>query len=84
MNYTYLNLIFILNRIMASQDMTLSSCDEEVADFCHVCKAKFDQPKVLSCLHVFCEECLKKNLPENGFHPNMLECPDCGQETKVN
>lgn len=68
---------------MASQDMALSSCDEEGADFCQICKAKFEQPRVLSCLHVFCEECLKKLVPENGFLHNVLECPTCGQDTKV-
>ncbi|KFM56989.1 Brain tumor protein, partial [Stegodyphus mimosarum] len=68
---------------MASQDMALTSCDEEVANGCHLCKSKFEQPRVLSCLHVFCEECLKKHIAKNGFMPNMLECPDCLQETKL-
>lgn len=77
---------------MASQDMALSSCDEEGVDFCQICKTKFEQPRVLSCLHVFCEECLKKLLPEeclkkllpdSGFLHNVLRCPSCGQETKV-
>lgn len=68
---------------MASQDMTLTSSDEEVSDFCHLCKAKFDQPRVLSCLHVFCQECLTKKMPENGIFHSIIDCPDCGQETKV-
>ncbi|XP_054721914.1 LOW QUALITY PROTEIN: brain tumor protein-like [Uloborus diversus] len=68
---------------MASQDMTLSPCEEEEVNSCHLCRSKLDQPRVLSCLHVFCEECLKKRLSKNGFVQNSLECPDCGQETKL-
>ncbi|GIY76971.1 brain tumor protein [Caerostris darwini] len=69
---------------MASQDMALTACDEDVTDGCHLCKSKFEQPRVLNCLHVFCEDCLKKRLSENGYVPNALECPDCGQETELN
>lgn len=63
--------------------MTLTNCVEDGNDGCHLCKSKFEQPRVLSCLHVFCEECLKKHLSENGFGQNVIQCPDCNQETKA-
>ena len=29
---------------------------------CAICNEKLKQPKVLSCLHVFCQECLEKRV----------------------
>ncbi|GFV26790.1 e3 ubiquitin-protein ligase TRIM33 [Trichonephila clavipes] len=63
--------------------MALAPCDEDVTDGCHLCKSKFEQPRVLNCLHVFCEDCLKKRLSENGFVQNVIVCLDCGQETEL-
>ncbi|KAG8191831.1 hypothetical protein JTE90_022820 [Oedothorax gibbosus] len=74
------------NNVMASPDMDLASSSDDVSceDGCSLCKSKFTQPRVLSCLHVFCEECLKKHLSENGYMPSFVYCPDCNQETKLN
>lgn len=49
-------------------------------------REKLRSPRVLSCLHVFCEECIDSLLEENA-NPlktnNPIECPECEQETVV-
>ncbi|GFR68575.1 B-box type zinc finger protein ncl-1 [Elysia marginata] len=67
--------------------------DEQAIDVCSLCEEKMKNPKVLSCLHVFCEACLKKKLEverENksalGIKddgPDTIKCHLCGQLTMV-
>ncbi|XP_055844069.1 B-box type zinc finger protein ncl-1-like isoform X1 [Episyrphus balteatus] len=55
---------------------------------CKICSLRLVSPRVLSCLHVFCEGCLAKMLlDENGSGDpplkNSIECPTCKQITPV-
>ncbi|XP_055630856.1 brain tumor protein-like [Toxorhynchites rutilus septentrionalis] len=52
---------------------------------CTVCQNKYVSPRVLSCLHVFCETCLEKLLNEEDGKKFdcLIECPTCKQPTKL-
>lgn len=46
---------------------------------CGLCHDTFTIPKVLSCLHTFCQPCLEK-VQES---PEKMKCPQCGVETAL-
>lgn len=64
-----------------------NNCDEN----CTLCDDKLTSPKVLNCLHVYCEICLNKLYDNtNEQHINdgnsgycHISCPICGQETQI-
>ncbi|XP_006817906.1 E3 ubiquitin-protein ligase TRIM56-like [Saccoglossus kowalevskii] len=41
---------------------------------CPVCRERFTAPKILPCVHTFCEVCLKTWVEKNG---GQLTCPTC-------
>ena len=49
---------------------------------CAVCIEQFKEPKVLSCLHTYCKECLVKLVKKKG-RDHIITCPECRQDTKV-
>ena len=49
---------------------------------CSVCLEKFDNPRVLSCLHTFCERCLER-LVEHKQEIWSIKCPECRKNTEV-
>ncbi|XP_050299300.1 brain tumor protein-like isoform X2 [Anthonomus grandis grandis] len=56
-------------------------------DNCGICGETLTRPRMLHCLHVFCEHCLEKTLIGEGGDagsPNTsIVCPTCNYETKV-
>ncbi|XP_046747645.1 brain tumor protein-like [Diprion similis] len=53
---------------------------------CTLCEGKLCSPRVLGCLHVFCEACLDKLLMDEAGDSkvgSVLSCPQCKQETRV-
>ncbi|CAG5076904.1 Similar to TRIM45: Tripartite motif-containing protein 45 (Bos taurus) [Cotesia congregata] len=50
---------------------------------CALCEGKLTSPRLLSCLHVFCEACLDKLLEEDENKGSGINCPICGQRTAV-
>ena len=49
---------------------------------CAVCLTQFKEPKVLSCLHTYCKECLVKLMKKIGAD-HVITCPECRQDVKV-
>ncbi|XP_076321036.1 LOW QUALITY PROTEIN: protein meiotic P26-like [Tachypleus tridentatus] len=79
---------------MASNELSplQSSPEPENDHFCNLCNQELKQPRVLSCLHVFCETCLEKELLDSrnkqlDLEPcdtlDILTCPECKQESKL-
>ncbi len=52
---------------------------------CYLCKMNLNEPKLLSCLHVFCKSCLNAlTINECGDRlPQSISCPKCKQLTQV-
>uniref|UniRef100_T1JAV6 Uncharacterized protein n=1 Tax=Strigamia maritima TaxID=126957 RepID=T1JAV6_STRMM len=72
---------------MASKEVSpLVSPTPDTEHTCIICNEKYRQPRVLPCLHVFCEDCLDKliyNEDHDRILSNVICCPDCKQETKI-
>ncbi|XP_035663417.1 E3 ubiquitin-protein ligase TRIM56-like [Branchiostoma floridae] len=47
---------------------------------CTICLEPFKDPKVLPCLHTFCEGCLKKFIAQDKVK-NKFQCPTCRTDT---
>ncbi|XP_019646807.1 PREDICTED: tripartite motif-containing protein 2-like isoform X2 [Branchiostoma belcheri] len=61
-----------------------SNVVSDIADeflVCQVCLEDFRQPKMLPCLHTFCQPCLEKLLAAEPV--GKLDCPTCRQDVPL-
>ena len=61
-----------------------SIISEEVE--CAICLERLEKPRILSCLHSFCEKCLKEHVAQlklGHAKPNGVQCPMCKAETSL-
>lgn len=54
--------------------------EDEAELMCQICEEKLKEPKLLSCLHAFCQDCLEKQVeeesaPVDGEPTKPLLCP---------
>ena len=50
---------------------------------CKVCLKDFKKPRILECLHVFCESCVYMHISITGIEQEIVFiCPLCGSKTK--
>ena len=49
---------------------------------CPICLTEQQDPRLLSCRHIYCYKCLK-DFHEKGNHGNALPCPQCREVTTL-
>ena len=57
----------------------ITSADSNPIHCCHDCKDAYQDPRILSCLHMFSIKCLKEQSNEG----DVLICPTCGCQTPI-
>ena len=69
---------------MAKQKTSAVTALERLADqlTCSVCLEEYTRPRVLPCLHVFCEACLQR-LVVGGANRLSARCPKCCQVAQL-
>ena len=49
---------------------------------CGVCSKPYNDPRILSCLHSFCLQCLHHEIEKSGSQ-QIFQCPICEQNTSI-
>lgn len=62
---------------MAAHQTQLAAEGQHFLD-CGICQKRYRDPKVLPCLHSFCEGCLSSHIPAESL---TLSCPVCRQQS---
>ncbi|XP_065670970.1 E3 ubiquitin-protein ligase TRIM71 [Hydra vulgaris] len=62
-----------------SSSQVLENIHEQLV--CAICLERFDDPKLLNCLHSFCCQCLHKII--NQKPSDVIECPTCREVTII-
>ena len=65
--------------------MATSEHDLDLAEYleCGICRDKFEEPKVLSCQHIYCKKCLERLVTRDYPGAYEITCPECRQKSKV-
>ena len=50
--------------------------------FCGVCSKPYNDPRILPCLHSFCQQCLHHEIEKSGSQ-QVFKCPTCERSTSV-
>ena len=58
----------------------LEKVDDQVS--CAVCLENYTEPKVLTCLHVFCKKCLERLVVQDAAN-RIVCCPNCRGTTRL-
>ncbi|XP_070563513.1 E3 ubiquitin-protein ligase TRIM56-like isoform X2 [Ptychodera flava] len=74
--YTYMTLKMASNVEQSVHMKIVSDIDEQILE-CTVCYKRLVKPKILPCVHTFCEKCLDTWVAKNG---GKLMCPTCRSE----
>ena len=69
-----------MSELKSNADKALEKLADQLS--CSICLQEYTQPRVLSCLHVFCEGCLKR-LPAPQAGRGTVCCPNCRQVSLV-
>ena len=67
-------------RGMDTVEKSLVNLEKEIT--CAVCHDHYQQPKVLPCLHLYCQECILQLALRAGTDQPFL-CPECRKETSL-
>ncbi|XP_011404961.1 PREDICTED: tripartite motif-containing protein 45-like [Amphimedon queenslandica] len=63
----------------SKKEIVTTKVEDLTSITCAVCQSTFSDPRLLSCLHSFCKQCLSKLLVR-GLKFNTIKCPLCRNE----
>ena len=63
----------------------MATSKDDLAEYleCGICLEKFEEPKVLSCQHLYCKKCLERLVTRDDQGAYEITCPECRQKSKV-
>lgn len=74
-------------KAMESGNLSPLGGTEERDQVCGACNSGYKEPRLLACLHIYCEACLESALEKQSegkkSQAGTLECPECGHKTKM-
>ncbi|XP_043207895.1 B-box type zinc finger protein ncl-1-like [Amphibalanus amphitrite] len=73
-----------LDATLVGEDQRLEPLEEESADtVCSICGEGYQRPRLLRCLHAFCERCVQRQHEEDEDESGAVECRRCQQPTRL-